>query len=234
MIEFLIPLKLPVRAAEITGVTEAPSLRILQERASWGTRDRQNPPLANEKPSRQAAEQAAHAERLELERRNLQAAAEQELRLLQEQRILFQNAAQELSRVSKTVQLQVGNLIREIQESTIELAHAIAAKLVFEEIEEGRFPIANLVHEVVSRLESNEAPVVRLHPSDLAMIQDMSSIGGPEGQKSMQFIADATLARGDCKAKAGEIMVAYELRRQVDEIRRELLSTVSGHAESRN
>ncbi|WP_010587921.1 FliH/SctL family protein [Schlesneria paludicola] len=234
MIEFLIPLKLPVRAAELTGVTESPSARILQERASWGTRPRQNLPKAGEKTSHQSAEIAAQAERLEQERRSLQAAAEQELRVLQEQRTLFQNAAQELNRVSKTVEQQMSSLIREVQEATIELAHAIASKLVFEEIDEDRFPIANLVHEVVSRLESSQAPVVRLHPADLALVQDLSTIGDSNGDKSMQFVADATLVRGDCKAKAGEITVVYELRRQVEEIRRELLSTVSGHAEPRN
>ena len=231
MIEFLIPLKLPVRAVELTGVTESPSARILKERANWPTRLQQNLPMGRSPTS---AEVAARADQLEEERRNLQAAAQKEMLALQEQRRMFQNATLELNRVSKEVQQQLAGLVREVQVTTIELAHAIASKLVFEEIDEDRFPIANLVHEVVSRLESSEKAVVRLHPDDLALVQEIPTIGNADSEKSIQFVADNTLARGDCKAKAGEIMVAYELNRQVEEIRRELLSTVSGHAEPRS
>ena len=47
-----------------------------------------------------------------------------------------------------------------------------------------------------------------------------------------EFVADATLFRGDCRAKAGDVSVVYELNHQVEEIRRQLLSTVHGHAEA--
>ena len=155
-----------------------------------------------------------------------------ETETLREQKTLFANAAQELQRASQVVERQLAGLIRELQESTVELAHAIASKLIFEEVDGNRFPIANLVHEVVSRLDSEVKTVVRLHPDDLALVQGFPTIDGSHDEHSLRFVADATLSRGDCKAKAGEISVIYELRRNVEEIRRQLLSTVSGHAET--
>ena len=114
----------------------------------------------------------------------------------------------------------------------MELACAIASKLIFEEVDSDRFPIANLVHEVISRLDTTAAAVVRLHPDDLTLIQQQPMISGTGEDRSLEFVADPTLNRGDCKAKSGEISVVYQLRRQIDDLRRQLLSTVNGHAET--
>ena len=151
---------------------------------------------------------------------------------LQQQQKRFVEATIELQRITRSVEKQLEGLILPLQEAAVELGHAIAAKLIFEEVDAGRFPIANLIHEVVSRLDTSSSSVVRLHPDDLALVQDLPAIDGHGEERSVRFVADSTLARGDCKAKAGEITVIYELRRQIEEIRRQLLSTVSGHAET--
>jgi len=119
-----------------------------------------------------------------------------------------------------------------VGEVAIELAHAIAAKLIFEQVETDRFPIANLVHEVLARIDSREPAVVRLHPDDLVLLDEFPVIRSGGDERTLKYVADATLSRGDCKATAGEIKVVYELRHQIEEIRRQLLSTVSGHDET--
>ncbi len=126
---------------------------------------------------------------------------------------------------------QLKSLVGEVREATIELAHAIAAKLIFEQIDRDQFPIANLVHEVLARLQTRDAAVVRLHPADLALLNEFPAISTSGDERSLQYIADSTLARGDCRATAGEIKVVYDLRHQIEEIQRQLLSTVSGHDE---
>ena len=157
----------------------------------------------------------------------------QEREALQQERANLARGLIQLQQVTRCSEEQLSGLMSEVREATIELAHAIAAKLIFEQIERDRFPIENLVHEVLARLPTREAAIIRLHPADLALLEELPAIrgSGAEGERSLQYVADATLARGDCRATAGEIKVVYELRHQIEEIRRQLLSTVSGHDE---
>jgi flagellar biosynthesis/type III secretory pathway protein FliH len=155
-----------------------------------------------------------------------------ELEQLHQQRAALANSLTELQQVVHTTDVRLDTLLGDVREATIELAHAIATKLVFEQIDGNRFPIANLVHEVLARIHSRDAAVVRLHPDDLALMQEFPVIRNAGDERALQYIADATLSRGDCKATAGEIKVVYDLRHQIEEIRRQLLSTVSGHDET--
>ncbi len=172
---------------------------------------------------------------LALERKALgaeRAAVATEREALQRDRANFTRGLTALQQAANRSDGQLQSLIGEVREATIELAHAIAAKLIFEQIDQDRFPIANLVHEVLARLQTRDAAVVRLHPADLALLEELPTIATPGDPRSLQYVADQTLARGDCRATAGEIKVVYELRHQIEEIRRQLLSTVSGHDET--
>ena len=234
MIEFIIPLNLPVRAIELTAMNEGPSIRLRQEIASWARQYPKSLPSGQVSPNQRIPIKPGKP--ADLESSNLESgqkvAIEQELELLRAERARLCTTVAELARSTKQVEQQMPALIRELEVAAVELAHAIAAKLVFEQIENDRFPIENLIHEVVGRLESTVGAVVRLHPDDLALVQEIEAIGDSHDKKSLKLVPDQSLARGDCKAKAGEITVVYELRRQIEEIRRELLSTVGGHAET--
>ena len=234
MIEFTIPLNLPVRAVEITDAKSAPSIRLQHEMFRWAqgnfggsVADSDSAQSSTETTARDANTDTPAPEPMPIANE-----LQQEREALLQQQKLFLNATREIQRVNIVVQKQLEGLLLSMREAAVELGHAIAAKLMFEEVDRNRFPIANLVHEVVSRLDTSATPIVSLHPEDLALIQQLSSIEGQDAERSVKYIADSTLARGDCKAKAGEIMVIYELRRQIDEIRRQILSTVSGHAET--
>lgn len=218
MIEFTIPLNLPVRAIAVTAATQNPPERIATEMTRWAMR-------AIEK-AREASEitQPAIA--------RPPTGVELELQSLRGQRELFVRGIEELRQATRQFELQMKGLVREFEQATIELAHAISAKLVFESVNSDRFPIDNLVHEVITRLDTNATAVVSLHPDDLTALQQYNAIEGLDGETSVQFTADATLSRGDCRAKAGDMSVVYELKRQIEEIRRQLYSTVNGHAET--
>lgn len=163
---------------------------------------------------------------------NQSSAIEGELEQLRQQRAVLAKSLVELQQVVRTTDDRLSVVLSDVREATIELAHAIAAKLVFERIEADRFPIANLVHEVLARIHSRDAAIVRLHPDDLALLEEFPVIRSSADERVLQYIADTTMQRGDCKATAGEIKVVYELRHQIEEIRRQLLSTVSGHDET--
>ena len=225
MIEFTIPLILPVRAVEITATIAGPSERLQQEMTRWA---------ANPWPS--TSHFAQHDRSTETasnspSQSNL-ADLEKERQALKAQQELFINAVRELKLATQQAQSQLTGLVVQLQEAAVEIGHAVATKLLFEQIDAGNYPIADLVHEVITRLDTTSNVVVKLHPDDLVAIQEFPTIGDDGQESRVRFVADGTLSRGDCRAKAGEITVIYELRRQVDEIRRQLLSTVTGHAET--
>lgn len=209
MIEVRIPLNLPIRKVvpAARGATVPEWLR-----AEFA---RRTDPVAGWRTARAAQESLA-----------------QERAALQLERANLARSLLELQQAARRGDEQLNSLFGEVREATVELAHAIAAKLIFEQIERDRFPIANLVHEVLARLPARDAAIVRLHPDDLALLNEFPTIRGSGDERSLQYLADATLARGDCRATAGEIKVVYELRHQIEEIRRQLLSTVSGHDET--
>lgn len=221
MIEFIIPLNLPVRAVMATATIDRPPARIAEEIVRWSARHRGSLPIAEDLPMAPVIAPPATT-----------AAVQQESQQLQVERAALVQATEQLRQATKDLQRQTDSLLHEFQQASVELAHAIASKLVFDDVEQDRFPIASLVHEVISRLNTKTETVVRMHPADLALIEQMPTIGDSENEPAVRFVADSNLQRGDCRAKSGEISVIYELRRQIDEIRQQLLSTVNGHVET--
>ena len=108
-------------------------------------------------------------------------------------------------------------MLPELQQATVELAHAIAAKLVHDCVFTDQFPIENLVREMVERLNTDQSVVVKLHPADFSVWQQHVATQPAASQfgEHIRVQADNTLARGDCQATAGEISIIYELRRQM-------------------
>ncbi|MBC7819699.1 MAG: hypothetical protein IAG10_22685 [Planctomycetaceae bacterium] len=212
MIEVTIPLTLPIRKVVAVKAGASRPEWHRDEFARRGELVRQ--PMSRSRPASPSS------------------AIDGELEQLHQQREVLARSLVEIQRVMHTTDERLNVLLGDVREATIELAHAIATKLVFEQIDSDRFPIENLVHEVLSRIHSRDATVVRLHPDDLALLQEFPVIRSAGDERALQYIADATLQRGDCKATAGEIKVVYELRHQIEEIRRQLLSTVSGHDET--
>ncbi|MBS0202392.1 MAG: hypothetical protein JSS49_05785 [Planctomycetes bacterium] len=158
---------------------------------------------------------------------------QQELDLLRQQRESWNRGLNELQRVVVQTESQCAAMITELREVAVELAHAIASKLVFQQLNAGTFPIDRLVTEVLNRVNTHEPATVRLNPADLAALNASGEVDFLQNsEREVRLVADPRLGRGDCKAVAGEITVVYELRRQLEEIRREILSTVTGHAES--
>jgi flagellar assembly protein FliH len=213
MIEFTVPLTLPLRAVVRSSVeSRAPD---------WLQAQHAQIPTSVAQRRAAAAESAA----VQLQ--------QQQLDQLQQEREAWTRGVVELQRAVGKANTQCASIVSEVREAAIELSLAIASKLVFQQLESGSFPIERLVSEVLGRLNTREPATIRLHPDDLAVLQKDNSFApslDPDGE--VRLIADPKLGRGDCKAVAGEITIVYELRRQIEEIRRELLSTVNGHAES--
>ena len=157
---------------------------------------------------------------------NSAASAELESRL-REQVEALEQAGMQLQVAAKSMQVHWQHIVLpELQQTTIELAHAIAAKLVLDRVLSDQFPIENLVREVVERLNTEQPIVVKLHPADFSVWQQhvTSQIEATALGENIRVQADAALARGDCQASSGEISIVYELRRQIEELRQQLVS----------
>jgi len=212
MTEFTIALNLPLRAVIAGGADSPPP--------DWLQREHYQLPF------RLADQEAAR------KRESESRARDREVLELQRQREAWAKGLMKLDQALLDCRQKWDDAQSELRSAAVELAHAIACKLVFRQLEQGTFPIDHLVEEVLSRMNSAEAVTVRLHPDDLVALQNSGKLPEttPAGSQ-VRVLPDSKLARGDCQAVAGDITLIYELRRQVDELRRELLSTVNGHAE---
>lgn len=147
--------------------------------------------------------------------------------LLREQLESLEMACGQLQHAATTIQIHWQQIILpEVQRTAIELAHAIASKLVLEQVHNDQFPIENLVREVVDRLNTEQTIVVKLHPADLAVWQKHveSHLAATLVGDHVRVQADKNLARGDCTASSGEVSIVYELKRQIEELRTQLVS----------
>lgn len=145
---------------------------------------------------------------------------------LAEQLAALDRATGQLHVAAKTMQVHWQQVVvPDIQRTAIELAHAIASKLVMDRVLSDQFPIENLVREVIERLNTEQPIVVKLHPADLVVWQErvVSQAAISFGDR-VQVQADASLKRGDCQASSGEVSIVYELRRQIEELRQQLIS----------
>jgi len=119
--------------------------------------------------------------------------------------------------------------LEEMQRLAVELAVAIASRLLHDQIQSGDYPVETLVRKVVERLDTPQPVTVFLHPADLALLKQRLGEGRtifPESAE-VQLRSDAALARGDVRAQAGDISVLADLEEQLKDIRGTLQETLS-------
>jgi hypothetical protein len=118
------------------------------------------------------------------------------------------------------------------QKAAVELAVAMATRLLHDRVEAGDFPVEAKVRDMVAELGGDDAATVHLNPADLALLE--SRLGGEPllpGQDDPRLVADSTLGRGDCRIEVKEAFLVSELTRELQELRDDLLRRL-GHARS--
>ncbi|HWG43753.1 MAG TPA: FliH/SctL family protein [Gemmataceae bacterium] len=121
----------------------------------------------------------------------------------------------------------------EMRQAVVELALAVAGRLVFDKLQAGEFPIEEMMRQAIARLPAAPAVTVYLHPDDLALLRQrlMDQPLLPAREPQVRIEADAGLNRGGCRAEAGEIHVLTDLAGELAELRQHLLWSAS-HARS--
>jgi flagellar assembly protein FliH len=115
-----------------------------------------------------------------------------------------------------------------MQRAAVELALAVASRLLYTRIETGDYPIEVMVQQVVERLSAREEVTVALHPADLALLEarleEEPDLLGEDGR--IRLVADTTIPRGDCRAEVGDVSVLSQLDQQLEELRHHLLESL--------
>lgn len=115
----------------------------------------------------------------------------------------------------------------EWEQAAVELAVAISSRLLQERVERGDFPVDRLVALAVSRLAARGPVVVRLHPTDLEFLNDMSEGRPPwPATSEVKLIADPALARSQCRADAAGLGVSAQWEDMLADMRRHLLEAL--------
>ncbi len=150
-----------------------------------------------------------------------------------EERQAIEQVLEHLRLAADQLAVRYEAMIEEMRQAAIELAIAVAGRVVFDKLQTDEFPIEEMVGQAVARLPAAPALSLYLHPDDLTLLQrrlaGKSLLASRE--TTVRIEADASLRRGGCRAEAGEIHVLADLADQLAGLRQHLLWSAS-HAQS--
>jgi len=150
-----------------------------------------------------------------------------------EERQAIEQVLHQLRNAAQHMETHYLTMLDEMRQAAIELAVAVAGRVVFDKLQAGEFPIEEMVRQAIARLPAAPEFTVYLHPDDLALLQQR--LAGqpvvPAREARLRIEADAALKRGGCRAEAGEIHVLADLAEQLAGLRQHLLWSAS-HAQS--
>ena len=140
----------------------------------------------------------------------------------------FETVLASLQTAAAQCETRLESLLGEMRQAAVELAIAVAGRLLMDKVEAGAFPLEPLVRRVVERLPARATVVVHMHPEDLTLLQTRLGdrvllLGGPD----IQFHGDSALTRGGCRAVAGGVSILSDLNHQLANLRENLLENIA-------
>jgi flagellar biosynthesis/type III secretory pathway protein FliH len=151
--------------------------------------------------------------------------------LAQQERQAIEQVLTQLRSAAAQLATRHGSLVAEMRQAAIELAVAVAGRVVFDKLQAGEFPIEEMVRQAIERLPPAPVVTVYLHPADLALLRRRLADHPLTAARAVEvrIEPDTSLARGACRTEAGEIHVLADLASQLAELRQHLLWS-AGHA----
>lgn len=122
-----------------------------------------------------------------------------------------------------------GDLVRRTEREVVDLALAVARKILHREATIDRDLLMAMARVALDRLSDATAASIRLHPDDYAtaMSGRGPGVGVPHG---VQILADPSVRRGGCVVRSDVGSVDVGMAAQLDEITRTLLGDDAGPA----
>jgi flagellar biosynthesis/type III secretory pathway protein FliH len=152
---------------------------------------------------------------------------EEEMRARKKEQEEIERVLNGIGELAGSLRAQQQDYLEQMRRLAVELAVAIASRLVHDQIQTGDYPVETMVRRIVARLETPQPVAVHLHPDDLALLQ--RRLGeNPLFPKETQvhLVADASLGRGSVRAQAGDLSILGDLEEQLTDIRRCLMETL--------
>ena len=125
------------------------------------------------------------------------------------------------------------NNLREMQEACLELAVAIAARLVWTEIDGDRLAVAQLVEAAIERMRGQGAVSIFLNPLDVAVWEHQTSTSGCTIAENTRIVGDPQVPRGDCRAVCDEFSLIRDIELELREMHEQLLQGIEDVAVER-
>lgn len=146
-----------------------------------------------------------------------------------------QNVLEHLGESVEEFESRRQSMIGELQTVAVEIAVAVASKLVFRELENAESVALPLVQQLVENLDQRFQCKVWLNPDDLTIVedskridceQDSSNASTAQNEQPIVFIADPKLARGDCRIDNGSETLISSIQSKLSEIRHHLIESL--------
>ncbi len=144
---------------------------------------------------------------------------ERALKLVDEQIGVLRNAATQLGDSAETT-------MEWWQNTTIQLAIAIAGKLLRHQLESSPESVAEMVSAALQLSAGSRRVEVRLHPGDLELLTGDQALATRSGLSDLcddLFVADSSLEPGDCQVRTTDGQVDARLETLLGRIATELL-----------
>lgn len=119
--------------------------------------------------------------------------------------------------------------LRELQQVAVELATAIASRILHERIEEGAFDVEALIDNALNQLDFESPLTVGLHPKDLELLACRIEGRPPPWAQhgELRLVPDSTLSRGGCRIEGPKHEVLTDTNVLLTEVRQFLLDHLS-------
>ncbi len=118
-------------------------------------------------------------------------------------------------------------IINQAQREVVELALAIAKRVVRANVQVNKEIIINMVEETLRRTVDRERIVIRVNPSDVEVIKSNRSqyTSSIEGIENLEIVADRRVSPGGCVVETNTGSVVADIDAQLEEIKEKLIGS---------
>lgn len=143
--------------------------------------------------------------------------------LLQAEREALLRAAGALQEAAGQLRLLQAQFRQEAEQQVLDLAIDVARKVLMQEIQAGRYEIEPIVREALHRVPVGRPVAVHLNPDDLSRCP-MAADGAEPSQAGVTFVADASVAPGQCRLESDQGVVGASVEAHLAEVSEALRS----------